>query len=158
MEMRRALDRLGLALCVAAGAICLVLHVGSFLTIVSLIWIILPFVLLAGAILCNKAVYPKPRFALRFDKVAQLGWVLLIYAICTFIYFYRTTGGATSVAIVDGHYVSMCRDHVIRTITEHEYRMFPNLWTRVMSAWIAMMAVFCATSFTLPPRLRSDQR
>jgi len=43
---------------------------------------------------------------------------------------------------------------VIRVITENEYRMFPNLWIRVMSAWIAMMAVFCTTSFMLPGNLR----
>jgi len=59
-----------------------------------------------------------------------------------------------SVAIVDGQYVSKYKDQVIRVITKNEYRMFPNLWTRVMSAWIAMMAVFCARSFTLPSYLR----
>ena len=83
-----------------------------------------------------------------------MGWILLIYAIGCFVYDYKTTGGATSVAIVDGQYVSMQKEHVIRAITENEYRMFPNLWTRVMSAWIAMMAVFCAGSFTLPNYLR----
>jgi hypothetical protein len=40
MEMRSALDGLGFALCVSAAGICLVLHVATFLTIVSLIWII----------------------------------------------------------------------------------------------------------------------
>lgn len=156
MEMRRALNGLGLGLCVSAATICLVLHVATFLTIVSLIWIIPPFLLVAGAVLCSKAVDPRPRFALRFDKVTVLGWILLIYAICIFIYFYKTTGGASSVAVLDGQYVSKYKDHVIRVITEDEYKMFPNLWTRVTSAWIAMMAVFCATSFALPPRLRSD--
>jgi hypothetical protein len=156
MEMRRALDALGFALCGGAAAICLVLHVATFLTIVSLIWIILPFLLVAAAVLCSKAVDPRPRFALHFDKVALFSWVLLIYAVCTFIYDYKTTGGATSVAVVDGQYVSKYKDRVIRIITEDEYKMFPNLWTRVMSAWIAMMAVFCAKSFTLPRLLRSD--
>lgn len=28
-------------------------------------------------------------------------------------------------------------------IPEEGYRMFPNLWIRVMSTWLAMMAVFC---------------
>ena len=155
-EIRRALDALGFALCVGAAAICLALHVATFLTIVSLIWIIPPFLLVAAAVLCSKAVDPRPRFALHFDKIAMLGWVLLIYAICTFIYDYRTTGGATSVSVVDGQYVSKYKDHVIRIITEDEYTMFPNLWARVMSAWIAMMAVFCAKSFTLPRLLRSE--
>jgi hypothetical protein len=154
MEMRTALDKCGLALCVTAAAISLGLHVATFLTIVSLIWIVLPFLLVAGAVLCSRVVDPKPRFIMPFDKVAMVGWMLLIYAICWFVYQYRTTGGATSVAVVDGQYVSQCKDHVIRVISENDYRMFPNLWTRVMSAWIAMMAVFCAKSFSLPTYLR----
>ena len=156
MEMRRVLDKLGFTLCISAAAICFVLHVATFLTIVSLLWIIPPFFLVAGAVLCSKAVDPRSQFALRFDKVTIFGWVLLIYAICTFIYFYKTTGGSSSVDVVDGQYVSKYKDHVIRTITESEYKMFPNLWTRVMSAWIAMMAVFCAKSFSLPRGLRSS--
>jgi hypothetical protein len=110
-----------------------------------------PFLLVAGAVLCSKALETKLQFPLRFDTVAVLGSVLLIYSICTFVYEYRTTGGATSVGLVDGHYVSKSKDHVIRVITADEYKMFPNLWARVMSAWIAMMAVFCAKSFVLPP-------
>ncbi len=90
------------------------------------------------------------------DKVALLGWVLLIYGVLTFIYFYKMTGGATSVNIVNGQYVSMSKDHVIRPISEEEYRMIPNLWTRVMSAWIGMMAVFCTRSFELPQIIRAD--
>jgi hypothetical protein len=147
--MRSALAKLGVSLCLAGFSICLVLHVATFLTIVSLIWTIPPFFLVAGAVICARVVDPKPRFGLRFDKVAILGWILLVYAICCFVYDYRTTGGATSVGIVDGQYVSMYKDRVIKVITENEYRMIPNLWTRVMSAWVAMMTVFCATSFTL---------
>ena len=131
MEMRRALIGLGFALCVGAAAICLALHVATFLTIISLVWIVPPFFLVAGAVLCSKAVEPRPRFAVRFDKVSLVGSALLIYAVFTFIY-------------------------VIRTITQEEYRMFPNLWTRVMIAWIGMTAVFCAKSFALPRILRSD--
>lgn len=78
-----------------------------------------------------------------------LGWALLIYALVTFVYFYKT--------IVDGQYVSKYKDHVIRVISEGEYRMFPNLWTRVTSAWIGMMAVFCARSFSLPQPFRSER-
>jgi hypothetical protein len=154
MHMRSALDKLGLALCVAAAVICLVLHTATFLTIVSLIWIVPPFLLVAAAVLCSRAVDARPRFAFRFDRLAMLGWFLLVYAICTFVYDYKTTGGATSVAIVNGEYVSKYKDQVIRVITDNEYRMFPNLWTRVMSAWIAMMAIFCTQSFTLPACLR----
>jgi len=154
--VRRVLNGLGLALCVGAAAICLVLHVATFLTIISLVWIIPPFLLVAGAAICSKVVGPKLRFTLRADKVALLGWVLLIYAVLTFVYFYKTTGGASSVGVVDGQYVSKYKDQVIRVISYDEYRMFPNLWTRVMSAWIGMMAVFCSKSFALPRMFRSD--
>ena len=156
MEMRGALNGLGFALCVGAAAMCLVLHVAAFLTIVSPVWIVPPFLLVAGAVLCSKAIEPRPRLALRADKVALLGCVLLIYAVITFVYFYKTTGGASSVGFVDGQYVSKYKDHIIRVITESEYRMFPNLWTRVMSAWIGMMAVFGAKSFALPRIFRSE--
>jgi hypothetical protein len=107
-------------------------------------------------VLCSQAVEPRPRVDLRADKGAFLGWVLLIYAVLTFVYYYKTTGGASSVGIVDGQYVSKYKDHVIRAITGREYRMFPNLWARVMSAWLAMGAVFCARSFALPRISRSQ--
>jgi len=42
----------------------------------------------------------------------------------------------------------MYKDQVLKMITESEYRMFPNLWMRVMSAWIGMMAVFSLTQFS----------
>ncbi len=90
------------------------------------------------------------------DKLAIVGWALLIYGVLTFVHFYKTTGGATSVDIINGQYVSMYKDHVIRQITEQEYKMIPNLWTRVMSAWIGMMAVFCARSFGLPQIIQPE--
>ena len=122
--------------------------------IVSLMWLIPPLFVLAGAILCARAVEPRLRRPLRMDKVSVVGFGLLAYAILLFIYFYKTTGGASSVAVVDGQYVSKYKDHVIRTISEQEYRMFPNLWTRAMSVWMAMMAVFCSKSFTFPRWLK----
>jgi hypothetical protein len=70
----------------------------------------------------------------------------------TRIYFYRTTDGASSVSVVNGQYVSKYKDHILRIITEQEYRMFPNLWARVMSAWIGMTAVFGIMN------LRADSR
>jgi hypothetical protein len=154
MNVRSALDKLGFALCALALAICIVVHVGSFVGIVSLIWVIPPFFLLAGAVLCSRAVQPRLRLPLRTDKVSLVGFGLLAYSILLFVYFYKTTGGASSVAVVDGRYVSMYKEHVIRNISEKEYRMFPNLWTRVMSAWLAMMAVFCSKSFTFPQWLK----
>jgi hypothetical protein len=158
MDTQGALDKLGFSLCIGTFVFCAILHVGTFVAIVSLFWIIPASFLLAGAVLCSSVLNPRPRFALHFDKLSMLGWVLLIYALCTFAYDYKTTGGATSVGIVNGQYVSMYKDRVIRVITDSEYKMFPDLWTRVMSAWIAMMAVFCATSFRWPLEYRSEQR
>jgi hypothetical protein len=62
------------------------------------------------------------------------GCLLLVYAILTFVYFYRSTGGATGVYIKDGRYFAVHQGGVTRTIARQEYVMFPNLWTRVMSA------------------------
>jgi hypothetical protein len=152
--VRSTLDKLGFALCALALAICIVVHAGSFVGVVSLIWVIPPFILLAGAVLCSRVVQPRLRLPLRIDKVSLVGFGLLAYSILLFVYFYKTTGGASSVAVVDGQYVSMYKEHVIRSITEQEYRIFPNLWTRVMSAWLAMMAVFCSKSFTFPQWLK----
>lgn len=70
------------------------------------------------------------------------GWGLLVYAILLFVHFYRSTGGASSVGIVEGHYVYMSKETVIRPISEGEYRMFPTQVVRIMSAWLAMMAMF----------------
>ena len=150
MEMRRALDKLGSALCFVAVTFCAVLNLATFITTVPLIWIVPPFLLLATAVVCARAARTQMRSAISKDMLALLGWGLLIYALCTFLYFYKTTGGATSVGIVDGQYVARYKDQVLRTITQKEYEMFPNLWSRVMSAWIGMMAVFCARFFSLP--------
>jgi hypothetical protein len=154
MNLRCAVDKLGFALCFVALTICIVVHVGSFVGIVSLIWVVPPFILLGGAVLCSRVVQPRLRLPLRIDKVSLVGFGLLAYSILLFIYFYKTTGGASSVAVIDGRYVSMYKEHVIRSITEEEYQMFPNLWTRVMSAWMAMMAVFCSRSFRFPQWLK----
>lgn len=104
---------------------------------------------MAGAVLCAKTVESDLRFRRPSGTLGWLGIALLAYAVLTFVYSYRTTGGASSVDIVNGQYVSMYTDRILRTITEREYRLFPNLWVRVMSAWMAMMAVFALTQF--PP-------
>jgi hypothetical protein len=114
-----------------------------------------PFFLVFGTVLCSRAVEPRLRLPLRTDKVSLVGLGLLVYAILLFVYFYKTTGGASSVAVVEGQYVSMYKDHVIRAITEEEYRMFPNLWTRSMSAFMGMGAVFCSKSFIFPQWLKN---
>ena len=150
-EVRGTLNTLGFALCALTLAICVVLHVGSFLRIVHPKWLIPPFFLVFGAVLCSRAVEPRLRLPLRTDKVSLVGLGLLVYAILLFVYFYKTTGGASSVTVVEGQYVSMYKDHVIRAITEEEYRMFPNLWTRSMSAFMGMGAVFLLKIFHIPP-------
>jgi hypothetical protein len=151
--MHLFLDRLGCALYIAAAAICAVLHVATFIAIIPPIWVLPPFALTFGAVFCAQAFKSEQRLKAPTARnrttvgLTFVGYTLLIYAVLTFVYFYRTTGGASSVTTVDGHYVSMYKSRIIRTITEHEYRMFPNLWTRVMSAWIAMMAVFSLMHF-----------
>jgi uncharacterized membrane protein len=146
--VRGFLGRLGLALCIAAGAICALLHVATFITMVPPVWVLPSFALLFGAVLCAQAAKAERRFKSPARNWTLFGFALFVYAVLTFVYFYRTTGGASSVNIVDGQYVSMYKGRIIRTITEHEYRMIPNLWTRVMSAWISMMAFFGLMQFS----------
>jgi hypothetical protein len=81
-------------------------------------------------------------------KTAVAGCILLVYAILLFIHFYRSSGGASSVGIVEGQYVYMSKSAVIRPISEEEYKMFPTQVGRIMSAWMGMMATFCLSSFT----------
>jgi hypothetical protein len=71
---------------------------------------------------------------------------MLLYAILLFVHFYRSSGGATSVGIVEGQYVYMSKDTVIRSISEAEYKMFPTQIARIMSAWMGMAATFCLSS------------
>jgi hypothetical protein len=126
---------------------------------VSLLWTFPAVFIMVAAIVWAKPVEQKTAFRSHAwnapSSVKVVGVVLLVYAILTFVYFYRTTGGASSVEIVDGRFVSMYKGQVIR-ISEREYRMFPNLWTRVMSAWIGMMSVLALPGF-LPTRGRDDQ-
>jgi hypothetical protein len=81
--------------------------------------------------------------------LALLGCVLFVRAALTFVYDYKTTEGASCESIINGQCVSTYwSSHITRTITEREYRTFPNLWTRVMSVGMGMMAVFILTQFT----------
>jgi hypothetical protein len=87
------------------------------------------------------APFPTPT-----GKTAVVGWVLLVYAVLLFVHFYRSSGGASSVGIVEGQFVYMYKSAVIRPISEEEYNMFPTQVARIMSAWIGMMATFCLSS------------
>jgi len=143
----QAVNRLGLALSLGTITTCLFLHAGTFLAIVPPMWLLLPCIFFFGSVLCDLPTRRMPRPPHRTDWVAMLGFALLLYAVLTFIYVYRATGGATSVCTVDGHYFSKYKNHIIRAISESEYQLFPNLWTRAMSVWIGMIAVFSARSF-----------
>jgi hypothetical protein len=146
------LNSLGFTLSIAAAAVCAALHVATFVVGVPGLLIPPPFFLLFGAIICARATQPFTglsnwyRASVPTGNYAILGWILLGYSVVNFVYLYRSTGGASSVGIVDGQYVSMYKDHIIQTITEREYKMFPTLVVRVMSSWLAMMAVFCLSS------------
>jgi hypothetical protein len=138
--MRQFARRLGYALSLAGGMICAVLHLATFVTIVPLVFSVLPFIPLAGAAVSGQVVKSEWVRATP-DRNWKLSCLALFtYAAMTFVYWYYITEGASSVDIVDGHYVSMYKGAIIRTITEQEYRMFPNLWVRVMSAGMGTMA------------------
>jgi hypothetical protein len=154
--VRLFLGRLGFGLATGAAGLCAALHITTFITTLTLVWILPAFVLMAGSIICAKAIESGSGFRKPSGRSALVGYALLVYAVLTFVFYYRTTGGASSVSIVNGQYVSMYKSQIIRTITEREYRMIPNLWTRVMSAWVGMMAVFLLIQF--PSTDSADER
>jgi hypothetical protein len=143
--------KIGTALCFATGIACALLHVATFLTVVPGLLILIPFFLLMGAVLCARAVqgwnisvYRRGvQSSVPKGKTAVVGYVLLVYAVLLFGHFYRSSGGASSVGIVESQYVYMNKSAVIRPISEAEYRMFPTQVDRIMTAWIGMMATFC---------------
>jgi hypothetical protein len=104
-------------------------------------WLLFPFALIFGAIVSQRAAGPNASFNFGIAWSGWLGLVLLAYAVFMFIWFYRFTGGASSVSVVHGQYVYMYKSKVIRSITEQEYMMFPNRVVRVMSAWMGAMSV-----------------
>jgi hypothetical protein len=123
------------------------------LTVVPGLVILVPFILLMGAILCARAaqgwslsVFRHTRLSVPTGKTALAGCVLLVYAILLFVHFYRSSGGASSVGIVEGQCVYLSKSTVIRPISEEEYKMFPTQVARIMTAWIGMMATFCLSS------------
>ena len=143
----------GKAFCLAALIACAFLHAATFLTVVPGLLIVVPFVLLAVAILCtrvaqgwNLSAFDRMQLSMPKGRSAIAGWFLLAYAILLFIGFYKSSGGATSVGIVEGQYVYMNKSTVIRAISEAEYKMFPARVAREMSAWMAMMSMFCLSS------------
>jgi hypothetical protein len=147
MEVQRGINRLGLAFSVLTIASCLALHAGTFLTIVPPVWLLFPGVFFLGIVVCEMPTRRTPSASHRTDWATILGIALLAYAVLTFIYVYRVTGGATSVSLVEGHYFSKYKEQIIRAISASEFQLFPSLWTRAMSAWLGTIAVFSARRF-----------
>ena len=138
--MRGFSQRLGLVLSIAAGASCAVLHIATFVTAVPIFWLILPVALLAGLVFCSEqAGTQRSRALISIKGMGLLNAVLLAYVVLTYWHVLRANGWTSNVSVVDGGYVAMQHGHVIRTITEHEYRMFATLWARAGSALMAMM-------------------
>lgn len=133
--MRRTLHTLGLALCLTGIATGAVLHVATFITVVSPRWLVPEYALVVGSVLSA--------FALRYDRDLQkysgisrwLSFALVIYAGLTFVYFYRINGGVSSLSATGGEYAM------------YKYRMLPNLWTRVMSAGICAISYLVLMQF-----------
>jgi hypothetical protein len=143
----------GKVLCLVAGTAYALLHVATFLTVVPGLLILVPFFLLMGAILCTRAIQgwdlpyrDRVRLSMPKGKTAVVGYVLLVYAVLLFVHFYKSSGGASSVGIVEGQYVYMYKSAVIRPISEEEYKMFPTQVARIMSAWLGMGSTFCLAS------------
>ena len=101
---------MGKALCLAAVIVSALLHAATFLTVVPRLLILVPFFLMVGAVLCARVVqgwklsdYRRAPFPTPTGKTAVVGWVLLVYAVLVFVYFYKSSGGASSVGIVEGN-------------------------------------------------------
>jgi hypothetical protein len=83
------LRSVGIFLTITAASACAILHVSTFVTITPGLSILVPFILLAGAILCARQIQPwryqsstdRIRFVTPKDKTAIVGWVLLAYAL-----------------------------------------------------------------------------
>ncbi len=155
---------IGKALCLAAAISCALLHAATFLTVVPRLSILVPFFLTAGAVLCSRMVqgwklsdYRRAPFPTPKGKTAAVGWVLLVYALFLFVHFYKSSGGASSVGVVQGQFVYMYKSAVIRPISAEEYNMFPTQVARIMSAWIGMMATFCLSSLLQPATISASK-
>lgn len=139
---RHSIKRAGLLLGTITVAYCLALHIATFFTVVSFVWLLPTFASIGISIVLSKAVPQEHPESFPYYKVQWLGLALLAYSLLLFAYDLKRTGGASGVEVIDGQYFSEYRGKIIRQISEYEYLFFPNLWARVMSAWMGMMAVF----------------
>ena len=98
--MKYPLKRLAIKLSLATGAFCAALHVATFVTMIPLGWVILPFALLFSSALLGHTTSSEQRLKRPRGNLRLLSHGLLAYAFMTFIYVYTTTDGASSVSIV----------------------------------------------------------
>lgn len=70
-----------------------------------------------------------------------------MYALLTFVYVLKVTDVATSVEKIDGAYFAKHKNRIIRAVTEYEYRWYPSLWVRVLSAWVGAAATLSFEGF-----------
>jgi len=63
-----------------------VLHLATFLTIVPFVWMLIPFALLFGTVLCAQAFKTGWRYQRPSRNSKRFGLALLVYAVLTFIY------------------------------------------------------------------------
>ncbi|CAN5544930.1 hypothetical protein BH10ACI4_BH10ACI4_21120 [soil metagenome] len=121
-------------------AICAVIHIATTVFDFPFIWVMPAMLPLALAILCSRITPRGVSFALPINFIEKLGFLLIAYSVILFIYQYRTTNGATGVETIDGQCVALYKSTIIKHLSTYECRHFPTLWTRVMSAWIAMFS------------------
>lgn len=88
--MRRALLHVSKASCLASGLACLVVHVASFLTTVTMPWFLPVLFLRAVSVICVGSVSRSPKAGFRWPMA-----VLFAYAIRTFASAIISFDGAT---------------------------------------------------------------
>jgi len=137
--------RAGYIASLANIVLCAVAHVATFVTILPpqttfVLFVAFPLAIVgvaAGRIPWQRDrswFVPPPRHE---QFVSAL---LLVYALAMWVYFFRKTGGASGADIIQGQYVFTDKARILKTVTEHEYRMLPNLVIRSFTALFGWMS------------------
>ena len=140
MDGQRIFDRLAVTLCIVAAIAAVALNVATFLTTVAGVWLIPTLLASFAGVFFARRAHTGWRIPER--ELTWVGLGLFVYSVLLFVSFFRTAGWTSGVSLIDGQYVATYKNQIVRIITEQEYRMFPNLWMRAMSALIAMGSVF----------------
>ena len=116
------------------------MHLATFFIITPIYWVVLPvaLVLVSGMLGRIAGVASSPQLTFRAEGIVTVG--IFMYAVSMFVYVYRSTDEATSVAQQNGEYISLHKDRILRSITDREYLIFPNLWARALTAWFVLLA------------------